>query len=366
VLDQPLRELAARNNRIGAGSVEAMPEMDAPAPGSGRPTRRCAPCVLAIFFGAAPHAVAAATYWQIQQPHMSVLVEGDIDTAKRVAATTSRLRSAASWLLSWPDGTREPPVLVIVVNERLLRRTFEYHNDPLGPFSDPTTGHESWVRTPSLVVVTAHMGRLKGQELRSLQHAYGEALLRAEPSHDWPACVHVGMSPLFAQADLTPPNRFHLSGEKIFVPDRFRALDDKIHGVTLWNPERFLVAANAPQERLPDWDRELYAYSCYLLSYMMASAAPEQRMAMERMLTAVGRGAPLDATITSELQQTPAQFAARYREFGNSVQQSPDFHEIWVDIPEQIPDSPEPIPISAVDVQALLGQLCAKLHNCRK
>ena len=41
--------------------------------------------------------------------------------------------------------------------------------------------------------VAASVGYRKGEEFRSLQHAYGEALLRAEPSHDWPPCVHVGL-----------------------------------------------------------------------------------------------------------------------------------------------------------------------------
>jgi hypothetical protein len=329
--------------------------MDVALPGSGPRFRRFASTLLAVCLGAASHVAAAPTYWQVQHSQITVLVEGEKDAAKRVAETALRLRSAARWLLSWPDSYREPPVLVIVVDDGLLRRTFEYHDDPFGPYTDPTAGHESWARTPSLVVVATHLDRLRGQELRPLQHAYGAALLRGDRSHDWPACIQVGMSLLFAAADLTPPNRFSLTGEKVH-----RGGDD------FWNPERFLVPANARQERLPDWDRDMSAYSCYMLSFMIASAAPEQRAALERMLTAVGRGMPFLAATTSELQQTPAEFTARYREFGRSAYASPDFREIRVDLPEDIPVMPDPTPISPEAIQAVLGKLCGKLQTCRK
>lgn len=322
--------------------------MDAPSARPSLQFRRFGPCLLAICLGVTSHTVAAATYWQLQQSDITVFVEGDKDIAKRALGTTMRLQSAARWLLSWPDTYREPPVLVFAVNERLLRRTFQHPPEPPGAYTDATTGHGFSVRTQSLIVVTAPMGYQRRHELRSLQHAYGEALLLGEPSHDWPACVKVGMSILFAAAELTAPNHFYLSGEKVLGWNG------------AWNPERFLVPTNALDERMPQWERDQGGYSCYLLSFIIASATPEQRAALERMLTAVGRGVPLGAAATSELQQTLPEFLAHYGSFDLG------FQEIRVDSPEELPVIPEPTPISAEELRVILGKLCGKLNNCRK
>jgi hypothetical protein len=77
------------------------------------------------------------------------------------------------------------------------------------------------------------------------------------------------------------------------------------------------------------------------------------------MLTAVGRGMPLGEATMSELQQTLPEFTARYREF------SP-YRDIRLDFPDEIPVTPEPAPITAKEVQVLMGKLCSKLNNCRK
>jgi hypothetical protein len=50
---------------------------------------------------------------------------------------------------------------------------------------------------------------------------------------------------------------------------------------------------------------------------------------------------------------------ARYREF------SP-YHDIRLDFPDEIPVTPEPVPITAEEVHVLMGKLCSKLNNCRK
>jgi hypothetical protein len=97
---------------------------DASSPTSSRQFRGLLPYVLAICIGAISQPAAAATFWQLQQPQISVFVEGDNKDARYAAETILRLQSAARWLLGWPDSYREPPVLVFVVNERLLRHTF--------------------------------------------------------------------------------------------------------------------------------------------------------------------------------------------------------------------------------------------------
>jgi hypothetical protein len=338
--------------------MEEIAGKDAPSPTSWRQFRRFLPYLLAISLGAVSHDVAAATYWRVQQSGITTFVEGDKDTAKRVAETTLRLQSAARWLFNWPESHREPPVLIFVVEESLLRRTFQYPAESNTAYTDYAAGHESWARTPSLIVVAASMGHQKGEELRSLQHAYGEALLRAEPSHDWPPCVHVGMSLLLAAAELTPPNRFYVSGEKLRGPfimpqDIWNPARD------IWNPERFLVPTNARQERMPQWELDQGAYSCLRLSFMIASAIPEQRTALERMLTAVGRGMPLGEATRSELQQTLPEFTARYHEFN-------PYQDIRLDLPDEIPVTPEPVPITPEEVHVLMGKLCSRLNNCRK
>jgi hypothetical protein len=169
--------------------VEEILGTDAPSPTRWREYRKSLSYVFGIYFFAVSHNVTAATYFQLQQSGITVVVEGDQDTAKHVLQTTLRLQSAARWLLSWPDSYREPPVLVIDVNERVIRRAFKYSSKSNRAFTNESAGRETWVRTPSLVIVTVPMGYQRGYELRSLQHAYGEALLRGEPSHSWPACV---------------------------------------------------------------------------------------------------------------------------------------------------------------------------------
>jgi hypothetical protein len=91
---------------------------------------------------------------------------------------------------------------------------------------------------------------------------------------------------------------------------------------------------------------------------MIASAPPGQRIAFARMLTSVGNGTPLVAATTTELQQSLPEFTARYRGFL--------LHDIWVDLPDEIPTMLEPSPISTEEVRVLMGNPCSKLDNCRK
>src|SRR5262249_18313095 len=137
--------------------------------------------LLAICLAGFSTVCAAATYWQIQMPTATTVVEGDADTAKAVTATILRQQVAARSLLSWPDSYREPPVLAFVVDEGLLRRAFRFPSDPVRAYTSPTERHGTWGRTPALTVLATAMGYERGHELRSLQHMYGEALVDAEP-----------------------------------------------------------------------------------------------------------------------------------------------------------------------------------------
>ena len=298
-----------------------------------------------------PPASHAETYWQIQQPPVIAIVEGDRDMAKVAAETVLRLRSAARVFLSWPDGHREPQVLAFVVNERLLRRTFQFPPDLPGAYADFTALHGTWGRTESLTVVAAAMGYERGREFRSLQRMYGEALVDAESSHDWPVCAKQGMTMVFAGAELTAPNRFYLPGTRVNGYQSF------------WNPEDVLTPADG---RASQWLTDERGYSCYLLSFMIASAPPEERLALEKMLTAVGRGTPLNAATVSELHQTLPEFTERYRQFSRALRLSPRFHQVREEFPEQIPAMPEPSALTAEQVRALMEKLCTKLQNCRK
>jgi hypothetical protein len=323
--------------------------------------------LLAISLCAIAHP-AVAGYWRIQRSSVTAIVEGDQNTAEAVAAMTLRLQSAGRWLLSWPEDHREPPVLVFDVNERLIRQTFKPPTSQPGAYFDATTGHESWARTSALVIVTVPMGYERGHELRSLQHAYGEALLRAEPSHDWPACAQQGMAQLFSAAELTPPNHFYVTGQAIAGQDR------------IWDPQKILLPADGSYEQTPQWAADERGYSCFLLAFMIASASSEERAALSAMLTAVGRGTPLAQATQSELRQTLPDFTARYRDFARSVQfianapSSPSsvssqplkVHQVRWDFPEEIPAVTEAISISAENVQALMRKVCERLNNCRK
>lgn len=331
--------------------MEENSRMDAPTPTTWGRFRRHLPYLLSVYLGAVSHNVAAATYWQVQQAGITTFVEGDKDNAKRVTETTLRLQSAARWLFNWPENHREPPVLIFAVNENLLRRIFDYPTESGTALTDYAAGHESWARTPSLIVIAASMGYVKGDEFRALQHAYGEALLRAEPSHDWPPCVRVGMSALLASAELTPPNHFFVSGQKLRGP--FVISRD------IWNPERFLVPTDVLKERMPQWELDQGAYSCLRLSFMIASANPEERTAFEKMLTAVGGGMPLVEATTSELHQNLPEFTARYRQFN-------PYQDIHLNFPADIPVTPDPVPSSLEEVRGLMGKLCRRLNNCRK
>jgi hypothetical protein len=300
------------------------------------------------------HESAAATYWQLSESGVTVVVEGDEETAKAAATVTLRLQSAARWLLSWPDSYREPPVLAFVVNERLLRRFFRFSPEPPGAYADENTGHESWERTSSLTVVAVPKVYERGREFRSLQHAYGRALLDGAPTHDWPACLQDGMSVVFAAAELTSPNHLYFPGNE--VPGR----------LDVANPDEFLVPKTVAPAPMPQWAADRRGYSCYLMSFMIASTTAERRLALEKMFTAVGTGTALSSATTTELHQTLPQFTTSYHDFLHALQAFPDRYDLRVDFPETIPTMPKPEPITVDRIQALMGQLCSKLQNCRK
>jgi hypothetical protein len=140
----------------------------------------------------------------------------------------------------------------------------------------------------------------------------------------------------------------------------------RVHGPSMapifWNPEEILTPTDGGAAR---WLTDERGYSCYLLSFMIASAVPQERLALERMLTAVGQGTPLSAATSSELHQTLREFTDRYREFARALRLSPRFHQVREEFPEEIPTMPEPAPVSAGEVRALMEKLCAKLQNCR-
>jgi hypothetical protein len=302
--------------------------------------------LLAACFTVLSSVAAAATYFQLQQSTVTVIVEGDKDATRTAAETVFRLQSAARSLLGWPDSYHERPLLVFLVNERLLRHVFEFPPDPTGVYTDANTRHGNWARTPSLTVVAAAMGYERGYEYRSLQRMYGEALLASDTSHDWPKCARYGMTAVLEAAELTPPNHFYLAGSKV---------RQTLH---IWGPEEILSISDRPTAQ---WVADGHGYSCYRLSFMIASASPQERSALERMLTAVGRGTPLGTATTAELHQTLDEFTARYTEFSHAI-----FHDISADLPEQIPAMTDPVPITLDRVQTLMETLCAKLKNCRK
>jgi hypothetical protein len=312
---------------------------------------KAATYILGISLGAVSHGSAAATYWQLSESGVTVVVEGDEETTKAAATIILRLQSAARWLLSWPDSYREPPVLAFVVDERLLHRFFRFPPEPPGAYADENTGHESWERTSSLTVVAVPKVYERGRESRSLQHAYGRALLDGAPTHDWPACLQDGMSVVFAAAELTSPNHLYLPRNK--VPGR----------LDVANPDEFLVPKTVAPAPMPQWAADRRGYSCYLMSFMIASTTAERRLALEKILTAVGTGTALSSATTTELHQTLPQFTTSYHDFLHAL---PDRYDLRVDFPETIPTMPKPEPIAVDRIQALMGQLCSKLQNCRK
>jgi len=173
------------------------------------------------------------------------------------------------------------------------------------------------------------------------------------------------MSLIFTAAELTRPNHFYVSGEQLrgswnhfYMPGE-KLLDPFVIRPDIWNPERFLVSTDALRKPMPQWELDQGAYSCFRLSFMITSAIPEQRIAFERMLTAVGRGMPLAEATMSELRQTVPEFTSRYRTFNL-------YEDIQLDIPEEIPVTSEPVPIALEEVRMLIGKLCSRLNNCRK
>ena len=308
--------------------------------------------LLSTCLGALPRLSAAANYWMVDQPGVTVVAEGDKETARNIALMTLRMQSAARWLLNWPADYREPPVLIFDVNERLLRRTLQEIPTPPGAFANATSAQGTWERTPALTVVIAPMGYLRGRQLRSFQHNYGAALLDSAPSHNWPACIHQGMSMLFAAAEFSAPNHLFVSGERIVGQEY------------TWKPEQMLLPIAGPHEPLPQYALDEWGYSCYMLSLLITSATTEERLSLESMLGALGGGKSLEEAVTSELHQTSAEFTARYFEFARRVKNWPDFHNVRLDLPLANEQTAEPRPVSREDVQALLGHLCSKLQRC--
>lgn len=319
------------------------------------------PAFLAAALVVLPRATVAATYWQVQAPEVTVIVDGDKDFAQSTAQTALHLRSAARWFFSWPDAYRELPVLIFAVNERLLQKVFQFPPDPPGTFFDETVGHSLWGRTPSLTLVVAPRAYIRGRELRALQYAYGYVLSEAAPSHDWPACSHMGMAVLFSLDEIGPPNHFYVSGERIPEPFSGRVWSSPVQ-----SPQVILTPLDATPKALPVWENDQVGFSCYVLSFMTATAAPADRAALERMLTAVGRGTPLEAATQAELQQSAADFTTRYSNFSASLRMQPDFHQVRVDLPDAISAVPEPTAVEPQKVEQLLRQLCGKLGQCRK
>src|SRR5262249_20636739 len=107
-------------------------------------------------------------------------------------------------------------------------------------------------------------------------------------------------------------------------------------------------------------------YSCYLMSFMMATGTVEQRLAFGKMLTAVGRGADLGSATSAELHQTLPEFTTSYHDFLHALQAYPPRYDVHVDFPQVVPAMPDPEPITEDRMKALMSQVCTKLQNCHK
>jgi hypothetical protein len=304
-----------------------------------------------VLLGAPVLVAASDAFWQLEQGNVTVVAEGDTDTAAAAAALVFRLRSTARWLIAWTDDYHPPPTLVFALRPGTIRDVLQRPPPPSGADVDPAAAYGDVIVTPSLIVVLAPMQAQRGREFESLQYLYGRALVGAGTSRRWPECARTGVGMLIAAMQFSPPAHVYLDATKV---RRLQPMD----------PTQFLAPPAGDMAAFSKNDRDSWGYSCYLFAYMMAYASVEDRQALSDMLAAVADGASLDDAVATRMHESLPQFTNRYRKFADDFEFYPRHFDINVDVPANAPAAAAATGMGREELRALLRKLCGSLSHC--
>ena len=303
-------------------------------------SRTCSGCaaLAALLLLAAP--ALGAEYWQMRRPDATIIVEGDRAFAERALARIVLLQETARLLFQWPSDFHPRRVLAFAVDETLLREVFAV---------DPIDMNAGALATQGLALVVAPLRPFNRRELEAMQYVYGRILSLEGATATWPECAKLGFGMMFTQAEYTGKSHLYIGASRILP----------------WNPltpERF-VGDEPPSRSQLDADRR--GFSCYLLDEMLVTGDSATRAAIGELYQALAAGTPIQSAIPPALGGTLQEFSRRFRTYYDLRNNRLHELDIKADLPLPEPAVSDAEAMPREKVRALLGQVCAKLANCR-
>jgi hypothetical protein len=303
--------------------------------------RRCgAVCVVLTGLALLAAPATGAEFWEMRRADVTMIVEGERAFAERELTRIVLLQETARILFQWPADFRPRRVLAFAVDEKLLREVFA---------TDPVDMRAGALATPGLALVVAPLRPFNRRELEAMQYVYGRMLSAEGETAKWPECAQLGFGMMFMQAEYTARSHLYIGAGGILP---FEPL----------TPERFVGDAPPSGFQL-DADRR--GFSCYMLDEMLVTGDHDTRAAISELYKALAAGTPIDSAIPAALGGNLKEFSRRFRAYYDA--RNNRLHKL--DIKAELP-LPEPVVSDALampqeKVRALLGQVCAKLANCR-
>lgn len=304
--------------------------------------------------------VFAGEAWELRRPGVTVIVEGDRALADRTLTRVLLAQYTARLVLGWPKDFQPRPVLAVAITDALTRKIFVRPDISGSTFVSASARSGGVLATPALMVISAPLKAIKGHELDTLQYLYGTSLLLEAPTAQWPECARLGFGMIFASAQYTLRSHLFIDGHMVLAAgewqDLIRPTSEPL------DPARFLADDTGRNDELL---RDRRGYSCFLFAQMYATGTAELRSAIAEVYAAVGRGAPLEASIPAGLGGTLPEFAKRFHDFGEYHWNR--WHELDIVADFSLPDplATDATAVEPVRLEAILNQLCVKFESCR-
>lgn len=290
--------------------------------------------------------------WQLQDGNALLIVEGDRSFALHTAERRRQIQATVRWLTGWPDTYRPPQALLFVLQEDTVRRVFSAEPMPYYSGVGPYTPVGAAVALPSLSLIVAPVGSERAIEYGPLQSLYGDLLIGRSPTLTaWPPCPRVGLAGILIAAMYNDRDHLYFGAKRLAAYEGL-------------NPAEFLDPSAPPAARQVDTDQR--GFGCLVLAHWYLTADASQHDAFQQLFAALGSGRPLADAVPEALGGSLAEFTTRYRRYFAQwlfQPRSADLHRVLPDLQGALP---EPVPVPAERLDALLQQTCVKLARCRQ
>ena len=315
-------------------------------------------------------AVAAAdpAAWEVPDGPRHVIVEGDRAFALKSAMRLRAIEATGRWILGWPDDFHPPTALVFELKAATVRQLMSQNPGAGAENVDPYTPIGVAAALPGLSLIIAPLGSERGVEFAPLQSLYGSLL----PGIDqrlagWPVCVQRGVEELLIAASYENSDRLLIDGRRIAAGE---VLNPEMSlGPKLVREYRVLAPANfldpAAATPVGQADKNERGLACFILTHWYVTADPDRRRAFEQLFTSLGAGRPLSDSVPITLGDSPAAFTTNYQRYASHWRNQPRSFDIRRVVLLPSGPLPDPVPIAAERLAALLRQTCLKLSRCR-